>query len=79
MNPLKMMQLSSAMKKFQGNHPRFIAFWNAVRARGLHEGTVLELKMTAPEGETLVTNIRVTREDLELLRELQELASSASQ
>lgn len=75
MNPLKMMQLSAAMKQFQAAHPKFIHFWNAVRARGLREGTILELKVTTPEGETLVTNIRVTPEDLELLRELREMAS----
>jgi hypothetical protein len=76
MNPLKMMQMKSAWDRFQRNHPKFLGFVNAVRTRGIHEGTVLELKVVTPEGEELVTNLKVQPDDIELFRQMKELAES---
>jgi hypothetical protein len=78
-NPLKMMQMKSAWDKFQRNHPKFLGFIQAVRTRGIHEGTVLELKLVTPEGEELVTNLKVQQDDIELFRMMKELAESQKQ
>ncbi len=74
MNPMKMLQIKSAWDKFQQNHPKFISFFKAVRARGLREGTILEIKVVTPEGEELITNLKVNQEDLSLIQQLTELA-----
>lgn len=77
MNPLKLMQMKSSWDRFQKNHPRFLAFLNAVQRQGIREGMILEFKVTSPEGEELVTNMRVTADDIALFLELQEIAKSS--
>ena len=59
--------------KFTENHPKFMAFLHAVFAKGVEEGTIIELKVTKPDQETMTTNIKVRQSDLELLQELREL------
>lgn len=73
-NPLKMMQMKSSWDKFQKNHPKFLGFVSAVQSRGIHEGTVLELKVVTPEGEELVTNMKIQPSDIELFHQMKELA-----
>ncbi len=56
----------SAWDTFTRNHPKFPAFLNAVRGKGIKEGTVIGITITGPEGESLESNIKVTAEDLKL-------------
>lgn len=77
MNPLKLMQMKSSWDRFQRNHPKFLGFLNAIQRQGIREGMILEFKVTSPEGEELVTNMKVTADDIALFRELQELAKSS--
>ena len=60
----KMMQ---ARQQFASNHPKFIAFLNAVFSREIEEGTVLELSVTRPGEEPLTTNMKVQQSDLDML------------
>ena len=71
MNPMDMMRLGSLWKEFQMRHPKFPKFLKAASRPGvLEEGTVIEIKIVPPNGDGMSTNIRVTREDLELLKSL---------
>ena len=66
-----MMRLGSLWKGFQSRHPKFPKFLKAASRPGvLEEGTVIEIKIVPPNGDGMTTNIRVTREDLELLKSL---------
>ena len=67
-NPMQLLKLKERFGIFQNQHPR--AAKNSVR-----EGAVLELKVTSPEGKELVTNIRLTPEDMETIEMLRELRS----
>ncbi|MCI8586874.1 MAG: hypothetical protein HFI92_13485 [Lachnospiraceae bacterium] len=67
------MKIMSAKKQFTDNHPRFAAFLSAVFGKGIEEGTIIELKVTKPGQEAMVTNIKVQQSDLELLQELKEM------
>lgn len=73
MNPLAMLSLKSAMEKFQGNHPKFMQFITAMAQYGLEEGTVLECKVTTPEGKEIQANIKINEDDLELIEKIKEL------
>lgn len=71
MNPMDMMRLGSLWTGFQSRHPKFPKFLKAASRPGvLEEGTVIEIKIVPPNGDGMTTNIRVTREDLELLKSL---------
>lgn len=73
LNPLALMRLANMGKRFRGNHPKVSAFLESVLAPGLPEGSVIELTVTKPGAEPVTANMRVTAEDMELLRELREM------
>ena len=73
MNPASIMRIMSAKNRFTENHPKFVAFLNAVFAKGVEEGTIIEIKVTKPGQDTMTANIKVQQSDLELLQELREL------
>lgn len=54
------------------SHPKFGAFLNAAFAGGIQEGTIIEMKVTKPDGTEMTTNLKVKQSDLELLQQLQE-------
>ena len=60
------MKLRGAWEKFTRNHPKFPAFLNAAKTKGIVEGTIIGITITGPEGETITTNVKVNAEDLEL-------------
>ncbi len=72
-NPMKLMQMKNAWNEFTGRHPKLPKFFEAVSQKALREGTVMEISVTTPEGETLASNIRLTEEDMALIRELKEM------
>lgn len=74
MNPASIMKIMNAKNKFTENHPKFVAFLNTVFSTGVTEGTVIEITVTKPGEEAITTNMRVKQSDLDLMRELQDLA-----
>lgn len=73
-NPMKLLKLKGAWERFQTAHPQLTPFLQAVGSRGLQEGTVLDLSVTAPDGQPLRYRMTVTAQDMELFSELQDMA-----
>ena len=67
-SPKKLMQLKERLEIFNRDHPRVQPFLSAVSGGAVQEGSVMELKVTTPEGKQYVTNIRLNANDIELLR-----------
>lgn len=65
MNPIAMMQVAGRVKIFKEQHPKAIAFIQSISGGDLREGTVIELKVTTPEGKESVANIKLTQDDIE--------------
>ncbi|RZT02050.1 SRPBCC family protein [Cuneatibacter caecimuris] len=76
MNPIKMMKLKNGWEQFKKRHPKFPPFLQAAAANGLQEGSVLEMTITLPDGRSMTANLKVQKEDLELLQELKDLQAS---
>jgi len=76
MNPMKLLQIKSAWDRFQAAHPKFPLFMRSVAEHGIQEGTILEFQVTTPEGKTFCSNLKISKEDLELFRELKELSQN---
>lgn len=70
MNLMNLMQLKEAWDTFKGNHPKFPLFLKAVSTNSLKEQTVVEIKVTSPDGKALTTNLKLTASDLELFHQL---------
>ena len=88
MNPANIMKIMNAKNKFVENHPKFTAFLSAVYSRGIdaflsavfsremEEGTVIEITLTRPGEEPMTTNMKIRQSDLDLMRELQDMAKN---
>ena len=72
MNPMAIMKIINAKTKFNASHPKFGAFLNAAFAGGIQQGTIIEMKVTKPDGTEMTTNLQIKQSDLELLQELRE-------
>ncbi len=74
MNPKMILQLKTMLTKFRQNHPKVPLFFSAA-SKAINEGSVIEISLTTAEGRELCTNMRVTQDDLEMIRTLGEMAS----
>lgn len=72
MNPMMLMKIKGLIDKFKTNHPKVPLFFNDA-ARSIGEGSIIEISITSAEGRNLCTNMRVTRDDLELVEQLKNL------
>lgn len=75
MNPASIMKIMNAKNKFTENHPKFVAFLNAVFSAGIIEDTVIEITVTRPGETPITTNMKVKQSDLDLLNELKDIAN----
>lgn len=73
MNPMLLLQLKTLWSEFTARHPKFPPFLKAVSQNGLREGTVLEIQVTLPDGKNYASNLKITEEDVEMYRKIQEL------
>ncbi len=70
MNPAALLTIKKKWDEFSGRHPRFIAFMSALRSRGVETGSVIDIKVTMPNGETFQSNLKLTDEDVEFVKGL---------
>lgn len=73
MNPVKLLQLKAAWERFKNNHPKFPKFLSTVYRNHLKEGTLIEFKVTSPDGEEISANLRIKEDDMALMQELSSL------
>ena len=64
---MDMMQLAGRLGTFRQQHPKFGKFLKSVAAKGLTEGSIMEVKFRATDGEEYLANIKLTKEDLETI------------
>ena len=65
MNPMLLMQLQQRFNIFSQEHPKVLPFFNAIGSNAMQEGTIIDIKVTTPDGKTLESNIKVTANDIE--------------
>ena len=73
MNPLKLLQLKNLLAQFKQRHPKFPKFVKKISQEAVTPGSLFEFKVTTPEGKEYVSNIRLSQEDIDCIRELKEL------
>lgn len=72
LNPMKLMQLKAHWDKFQKNHPKFPKFLEAASQSNIGEDSVIEISIKNPDGRVICTNLKVTQDDVELVRTLKD-------
>jgi hypothetical protein len=74
MNPGAIFKMKGVLEKFNQNHPKVVSYFASVFGQnGVPEGSVIELTVTKPGEEPVTTNMRVTADDLELVKLLKEM------
>lgn len=73
-NFMKIFQLKNLWDRFIRNHPKLPMFGQAVISQAIREGTIIEISVTTAEGQNLVTNLKISAEDMALLDEAMKLA-----
>lgn len=72
------MELRRMLQRFQQDHPKFLSFLAAVRGKGIRTGSLLEIKITDPDGSEFISNIRLNEADMEDIGQLKELLKRVS-
>lgn len=72
-NPAEMLKVAGIMKKFQGNHPKVVAFLNHELSSEIPVGSVIEVTITKPGNNSVTTNFRVMQDDLDMIQTLKNL------
>ncbi len=67
-NPMALLQLKERFDTLRIEHPKFLAFLRAIRENAVAEGSVLEMKVTTPDGSEYISNIRMTNNDVEAMK-----------
>ncbi len=73
MNPAAIMKLMNMKSTFEKTHPKFCSFLSTAFGNDPEEGSVIEISLTRPNGKKLCTNMRITKSDLELLKQVKKL------
>lgn len=73
MNPMAAMKLGALWMAFTKRHPKFPAFLKAASQAAMQEGAILEIQVITPDGKTLASNLKVAREDLEMLETIRNM------
>lgn len=73
-NPSKIFQIKGLWDRFGANHPKFLNFLQAAAGASIGEGTIIEVKITKLNGDSIASNIKLTEDDMELFREVQNLS-----
>ncbi len=72
-SPIKLMQMKGKLNRFQNAHPKLVPFLNAASAR-MEEGSIFAITVTSPDGSKIETNLKLSKEDVEFLKEAAELS-----
>ena len=75
-NPAMIFKIKSMWDEFTNNHPKLPRFFQAVASQSLEEGTIIELTIQRPNGDSLTSNVKLTASDLALIDQLKELGTN---
>lgn len=75
MNPLSLVKLKPLLKSFKENHPKFLMFVRKA-LKETDEGSIIEVKITTSDGKEMVTNLKMSEKDMELVNEMRNFMHS---
>ena len=66
-------KFKSMWDDFTSRHPKFPLFLSAVAQNGITEGTIIEVQIKRPDGKEFASNLKLSREDMELFQKMKEM------
>ena len=71
-NPLKLMGMKDKLNACREAHPKFVQFLD-VASKKIEKDSVVDVKITLPDGKTIETTIKLNDKDIELMKAVREL------
>ncbi len=78
-NPAMIFKIKGMWDEFTRNHPKFPRFLQAAVSQPVEEGTVIEMTIRRPNGDTLAANVKLTASDMALIEQMKELRNGTMQ
>ncbi len=75
-NPMEIMKIKQRLDTFNSDHPKVGPFFRSIGKNAMMPGTIVELKVTTPDGKDFISNIKVNENDVETLRSILDLSSN---
>ena len=72
-DPMQLFKFKGMWDQFTTRHPKFPAFLKAMSQGAITEGSVLEITVTTAEGKVISSNLKVTKEDMEMVEEMRRM------
>lgn len=73
LNPMNLLQLKNSWDRFKENHPKFPLFLKAAAKQAVMESSIIEIRITTPDGKAMETNLKLNASDVEMYRQMLEL------
>lgn len=71
-NPMDFMKYKKRLDLFNEQHPKVQPFLAAAGSEAVEAGSVIEIRIKRPDGHEMVSNIRLTDDDVETVNMLKE-------
>ncbi|MDE6024013.1 MAG: hypothetical protein K2G45_01020 [Lachnospiraceae bacterium] len=75
MNPMGLMKIKGLVDRFKVNHPKVPKFF-AAASSSIDVDSIIEINLTTADGKNLCTNMKVSADDMELIKQLSEAIKS---
>ena len=72
MNPMGLFKMKGLFDQLKQAHPRMIPFVQDVCSEAIGEGTLIDIRVTDPQGKVYHYNMRLTAEDMHAIEEVRE-------
>ena len=69
-NPIALLKMKKQWEDFSARHPKFALFLMDVVKSKVGVDTIIDIKLTMPDGSVLQSNMKVCEEDMELIQSL---------
>ena len=73
MNLMQILKIKGLWDGFTKRHPKFPVFLKALTQGTITEGSIIEITVTTVEGKVLNSNLKVTREDMDMVEKLRKM------
>ncbi len=74
MNPMDIFRLKGFWDSFTAAHPKLVPFAKSVYPAAIGEGTIIDVRVTDPNGRNYHYNLRISAEDMKNLNDARDLA-----
>ena len=71
--PQDILKIMAMKNQFESNHPKVVSFIKEMAAKGIKEGTVIEITVTDPDGHPTTASMKVQASDVEMIEQLKNL------